>query len=184
MLRAARGWGIPGILALLIVLGPAEVLAQSTASISGVVKDTAGAVMPGVSVTVKNDASGAAQDVLTDAEGRYQISALPAGTYTVTATLTGFKTAEVKTVRLAIGQPLSIPLTLEIGSLEETVNVLSSSELINTQTPTVSSTLNSEQLNRMPTPTRSRTRPSTSCRDGSPPAICSSSTPVARSTPH
>ena len=88
MLRAARGWGIPGILALLIVLGPEEVLAQSTASISGVVKDTAGAVMPGVSVTVKNDASGAAQDVLTDAEGRYQISALPAGTYTVTATLT------------------------------------------------------------------------------------------------
>ena len=154
MLRAARGWGIPGILALLIVLGPAEVLAQSTASISGVVKDTAGAVMPGVSVTVKNDASGAAQDVLTDAEGRYQISALPAGTYTVTATLTGFKTAEVKTVRLAIGQPLSIPLTLEIGSLEETVNVLSSSELINTETATVAATLNADQLTRMPTPTR------------------------------
>ena len=154
MLRAARGWGIPGILALLIVLGPEEVLAQSTASISGVVKDTAGAVMPGVSVTVKNDASGAAQDVLTDAEGRYQISALPAGTYTVTATLTGFKTAEVKTVRLAIGQPLSISLTLEIGSLEETVNVLSSSELINTETATVAATLNADQLTRMPTPTR------------------------------
>ena len=154
MLRAARGRGIPRILALLIVLGPAEVLAQSTASISGVVKDTAGAVMPGVSVTVKNDASGAAQDVLTDGEGRYQVSALPAGTYTVTATLTGFKTAEVKTVRLAIGQPLSIPLALEIGSLEETVNVLSSSELINTETATVAATLNADQLTRMPTPTR------------------------------
>jgi Carboxypeptidase regulatory-like domain/TonB dependent receptor-like, beta-barrel/TonB-dependent Receptor Plug Domain len=153
MLRAARGWGIPGILALLIVLGPAEVLAQSTASISGVVKDTAGAVMPGVTVTVKNDAS-AAQDVLTDGEGRYQVSALPAGTYTVTATLTGFKTAEVKTVRLAIGQPLSVPLVLEIGSLEETITVLSSTELINTETATVAATLNADQLTRMPTPTR------------------------------
>ena len=154
MLRAARGWGILGILALLIVLGPAEVLAQSTASISGVVKDTAGAVMPGVTVTVKNDASGAAQDVLTDGEGRYQVSALPAGTYTVSATLTGFKTAEVKTVRLAIGQPLSVPLALEIGSLEETITVLSSTELINTETATVAATLNADQLTRMPTPTR------------------------------
>jgi Carboxypeptidase regulatory-like domain/TonB dependent receptor/TonB-dependent Receptor Plug Domain len=154
MLRAARGRGILRILALLIVLGPAEVFAQSTASISGVVKDTAGAVMPGVSVTVKNDASGAAQDVLTDGEGRYQVSALPAGTYTVTATLTGFKTAEVKTVRLAIGQPLSVPLALEIGSLEETITVLSSSELINTETATVAATLNADQLTRMPTPTR------------------------------
>ena len=153
MLRAGR-WRISGILALLFVLGPSAAFAQSTASISGVVKDTAGAVMPGVSVTVKNDASGAAQDVLTDAEGRYQISALPAGTYTVTAALTGFKTAEVKTVRLAIGQPLSIPLSLEIGSLEETVNVLSSSELINTETATVAATLNADQLTRMPTPTR------------------------------
>ena len=153
MLRAGR-WRIPGILALLIVLGPSAALAQSTASISGVVKDTDGAVMPGVSVTVKNDASGAAQDILTDAEGRYQISALPAGTYSVTAALTGFKTAEAKAVRLAIGQPITIPLTLEIGNLEETVSVFSSSELINTETATVAATLNSDQLTRMPTPTR------------------------------
>ena len=142
------------VVTLFCALGPAVARAQSTASISGVVKDTAGAVMPGVSVTVKNEGSGTAQDVLTDGEGRYQVFALPAGTYTVTATLTGFKTAEVKTVRLAIGQPLSVPLALEIGSLEETITVLSSTELINTETATVAATLNSDQLTRMPTPTR------------------------------
>ena len=146
MLRLARSGSILALVTLLDVVGPSEALAQSTASISGVVKDTAGAVMPGVSVTVKNDASGAAQDALTDGEGRYQVSALPAGTYTVTATLTGFKTAEVKTVRLAIGQPLAVPLSLEIGSLEETITVLSSSELINTETATVAATLTPQHL--------------------------------------
>ncbi len=151
MLRSA--WGTV-IVTLLGVLDPSGASAQSTASIAGVVKDTQGSILPGVSVSVKNESSGAAQDVLTDGEGRYQFSALPAGSYTVTATLTGFKTAEAKTVRLAIGQPITIPLTLEIGSLSETVTVQSSSELVNTETATVAATLNADQLTRMPTPTR------------------------------
>src|SRR4051812_16851444 len=154
MVRSPRGRWIPAILALLTVLGPSAAVAQSTASISGVVKDTAGNMLPGVSVTIKNDASGETQEVLTDGTGRYQVSALGAGSYTVSAALTGFKTAAAKGVRVAPGQPVTIPLMLEIGSLEETVNVFSSSELINTETATVAATLNSDQLTRMPTPTR------------------------------
>src|SRR5204862_5980006 len=87
-------------------------------------------------------------------DGRYKAEALGAGSYTVTASLSGFKTAVAKAVRLAPGQPVSIPLTLEVGSLSETVTVASSSELINTETATVSSVLNADQLTRMPTPTR------------------------------
>ena len=94
---------------------PIEGYAQSTASISGVVKDIAGSVLPGVTVVIKNDTSGASQEVATDAEGRYQATALGAGSYTVTATLAGFKTATAKSIRVAPGQPVSIPLTLEIG---------------------------------------------------------------------
>ena len=70
------------------------------------------------------------------------------------ATLSGFKVATSKNIRLAPGQPVSIPLTLEIGQLEETVVVTSSSELINTENGTVAATLNSDQLTRMPTATR------------------------------
>jgi hypothetical protein len=128
--------------------------AQSTASISGSVKDSGGGVIPGVTVVVKNDATGAAQEVVTDADGRYQVTAIGAGAYTVTASLSGFKTAIAKGIRVAPGQPVSIPLTLDVGSLSETVTVSSSSELINTETATVSSTLNADQLTRMPTPTR------------------------------
>ena len=142
------------IVCLLVIGVPIGTDAQSTASISGVVKDTDGAVLPGVSVVIKNDTSGQSQDVTTDAEGRYQATALGAGSYTVSATLSGFKVATAKNVRVAPGQPVTIPLTLEIGQLEETVIVTSSSELINTENGTVSATLNSDQSMRMPTPTR------------------------------
>jgi hypothetical protein len=146
---------VPTVLALALLLASSTVsFAQSTASISGVVKDSAGGVVPGVSVVVKNDASGVGQEGVTDADGRFQVTALQAGSYTVTASLTGFKTAVAKAIRVAPGQPITIPLTLEVGSLTETVTVTSSSELINTETATVSSTLNSDQLTRMPTPTR------------------------------
>src|SRR5204862_5510241 len=99
-------------------------------------------------------ARAAPQEPAPAADGRYPASALGAGSYTVTATLSGFKTAVAKGVRVAPGQPVSIPLTLEVGSLSETVTVASSSELINTETATVSSVLNADQLTRMPTPTR------------------------------
>jgi hypothetical protein len=154
MLRSIWWRGSVFIAALFIASVPSGAYAQSTASISGVVKDTAGAVMPGVSVTVKNDTTGAAQEVATDAAGAYRATALEAGSYSVSAALAGFKSAVAKAIRVAPGQPITIPLTLEIGQLEETVTVTSSSELINTQNGTVAATLNSDQLTRMPTPTR------------------------------
>ncbi len=140
--------------ALLAVLVPIGAIAQSSASISGVVKDTEGSVLPGVTVVIKNETTGTSQEVTTDGEGRYQASALGAGAYTVSASLSGFKTATSKNVSVAPGQPVSIPLTLEIGQLEETVVVTSSAELINTQNGTVAATLNADQLTRLPTPTR------------------------------
>jgi hypothetical protein len=143
-----------GLFMLFMVAVPNGADAQSAASISGVIKDTEGAVMPGVSVVITNETSGTTQEVTTDGEGRYQVTALGAGSYAVTATLSGFKVATSKNIRVAPGQPVSIPLTLEIGQLEETVVVTSSSELINTENGTVAATLNSDQLTRMPTATR------------------------------
>jgi hypothetical protein len=154
MLRSTWCRGRVLTVALFTALVPFGAYAQSSASISGVVKDTAGAVLPGVSVTVRNDTTGVAQEVVTDATGAYLATALEAGSYTVSASLGGFKSAVAKAIRVAPGLPVTIPLTLEIGQLEETVTVTSSSELINTQNATVAATLNSDQLTRLPTPTR------------------------------
>jgi len=140
--------------ALVLACSSTLAFAQGTASISGVVKDSAGGVIPGATVVAKNNTTGNTFEALTGATGGFTVLALQAGTYTVTATLTGFKTAQTNNVRVSIGTPATVNLALEVGALTETVNVSSSSELINTQTATVSATLNSDQLNRMPTPTR------------------------------
>jgi hypothetical protein len=140
--------------AALVVTSSTLAFAQATTTLSGVVKDSAGGVIPGATVVVKDNATGATFEALTGATGVYSVPALQAGTYTVTASLSGFKTAQVNNVRVALETPATVNMTLEVGELTETVNVTSSSELVNTQTATVASTLNADQLNRMPTPTR------------------------------
>ena len=140
----------------LVLLTSADtVFAQggATTSISGTVVDSGGGAVPGVAVVVKND-SGVTFETVTNGEGFFSVPSVDAGTYTVTASLSGFKTAVIKDVRTQPGQPISLTVKLEVGQLEETINVSSSSELLNTQTATISATLNSDQLNRMPTPTR------------------------------
>ena len=86
----------------------------------------------------------------------FSVPALAAGSYSVTVSLAGFKTAVINDLRASIGQPLSVKATLEVGNLEETVVVQSSSDIVNTQTATISSTLNVDQINKMPMPTATR----------------------------
>ncbi len=100
------------------------------------------------------DASGGKFTSVTNTQGAFVIPALTPGTYKVTVTLQGFKTAIVDNVRVVSGSPAAVTVKLEVGTLSETVTVTSSTELVNTQTATVSSTLNADQLNRMPTASR------------------------------
>jgi len=142
------------VLALLAVLAGVSAFAQgANASISGTVVDSAGGAIPGATVTVKNE-SGVAFEAVSNGEGLFNVPSVSPGVYVVTVSLSGFKTAVIRDVRVLSGTPASIKATLEVGQLAETVNVAASSELINTQTATVASTLNSDQLLRMPTPTR------------------------------
>jgi hypothetical protein len=124
----------------------------ATTSISGTVVDSAGGVIPGAAVVVSN-AAGISFETVTNAQGIFNVPAVTAGEYKVTVSLEGFKTSVID-VRVAPGTPAAVKAVLEVGQLTETVTVQSSSELINTQTATVADTLNADQLNRMPTPTR------------------------------
>jgi hypothetical protein len=125
----------------------------TTSAITGTVTDPGGGVIPGATVNVTGEA-GVKVDVVTNAEGQFSVPALTPGTYKVTVTLQGFKTAIVENVRVIAGNPTNVAVKMEVGRLEENVTVKSSSELVNTQTATVSSTLNADQLNRMPTTSR------------------------------
>jgi hypothetical protein len=144
---------------LVLILAPASgTLASAqgtaTASLSGVAVDSAGGVIPGATVVVTNKANGSKFNVVTNSTGAFSVPALDAGTYSVTVSLMGFKTAVIDDVKLQPGTPASVKATLEVGSLSETVVVQGSSDIVNTQTATVSSTLNVDQINKMPLPSR------------------------------
>ena len=125
--------------------------AQPTSSLSGVVTDTDGGVVPGATVVVKNNATGVTSNgrhATRRASSRSRAST--PGTYTVTVSLTGFKTFVANDVRSAGGRPGDINAKLEVGALTETVEVKAGSELVQTQSTAVTSTMSVEQLTNLP----------------------------------
>jgi hypothetical protein len=136
----------------LVLAANALAFAQGTTTISGTVTDSAGGVIPGAAVVVTN-AAGTSFEAVTNAQGIFNIPAVVAGTYNVTVSLAGFKTSTTE-IRVQPGVPTSVPVRLEVGDITESITVKSSSELIDTQTATVAATLNSDEITRMPTPTR------------------------------
>ena len=127
--------------AALIVLTSINANAQTgsgTSSLSGIVVDSAGGVVPGATVVVTNSATGVKRTFVTNSSGAFSAPALDIGTYTVNVSLQGFKSAIVNNLVLEVGSPRAISVTLEVGSLTETVEVRAGSELIQTQSTAVS----------------------------------------------
>src|SRR5438067_10197718 len=81
-----------------------------SAAISGVVRDTSGAVVPGVNITVKHVESGLTRTTITNETGGYSVPALPVGPYEVTTDLPGFKSQIRRGINLAIGQEAVVNL--------------------------------------------------------------------------
>src|SRR5690606_25052048 len=121
-----------------------------TATLTGVVTDSAGGVVPGASVSVTNNATNVTLESVSNTAGQFSFPALPIGTYTVSVSLTGFKTFVANQVRLLGGQVGNVTAVLEVGELTEKVEVKAGSELVQTQSATVSSTLSVEQLSELP----------------------------------
>ena len=139
---------------LTLISAPAFAQGGATSSISGTVIDSAGGVIPGATVTVKNTATNTVFTTVTTTSGAFSVPSLAAGTYSVSVALTGFKTAVHNDIALSPGAPATVKVSLEIGSLTETVEVKGGAEIVNTQTATISSTLNVDQVNKLPMATR------------------------------
>ena len=93
--------------------------AQTLGTITGEVKDSSGAIIPGVTVTATNTATNATREGQSNPVGAYSFPALPPGRYTVRAELQGFQTA-TRTAELHVEQTLRLDFSLAIGTLSET----------------------------------------------------------------
>jgi len=126
--------------------------AQSTdrAGIEGKVADDSGGVLPGVTVTITSTAlQGGARSAITDVEGRYRFSALPAGNYQVAFELAGFAAVK-RDQRLDTGFVATLNERLAVGGVKESVTVSAVSTVVDIRTTAVSTNLGKEALESLP----------------------------------
>src|SRR5437870_360011 len=120
------------------------------ASVLGTVTDSAGAVVPGASVQVKNIATGRVQEVPTDEQGRYTIADLPIGGYEAQASLAGFQTTVRRGITLTVGAQVIVDFSLSVGRTQESVTVESQVSQIDTVSTAVSAYVEAKQINDLP----------------------------------
>jgi len=123
-------------------------------ALSGTVLDSAGGVLPGATVEVKNNRTGVVTRTTTNATGLFDVPAIDAGVYSITVSLSGFRTIVMTDVELLSGTPRSLKVTLEVGAVTESIEVRGGSQLIQTQTTAVSSTIRVDQISNLPLITR------------------------------
>ncbi len=141
-----------GVLAL-VAAGVAN--AQTfTGGVRGTVQESGG-IVPGVTVQLINQETGAMREAVSNDQGAYNFAAVPPGTYTVRAALTGFRTYESTNVRVGAQQFVTLDVTLEVGALEETITVTGAAPLIDTSNATGGGVINSQQLETLPSGGRS-----------------------------
>src|SRR2546426_2411690 len=122
------------ICGLLVLPGKAWAQSATSGAIAGEVKDTSGAVLPGVAVQATSPPLiEKARSVVTDGQGRYQIVELRPGTYTVTFTLPGFSTVKREGLELSTGFTAAVNAELRVGSLDETITVTGASPVVDVQ---------------------------------------------------
>jgi hypothetical protein len=123
---------------------------QGTTELRGRVIDAQGAVLPGVTVVVRNQETGMVRDTVSGQDGTFIASGLVPGTYQLNAELQGFKKFERKDLRLEVGKTSSIDVTMNVGTIEETVTVTSESPLVDVTSKEIGGNITSETLVKLP----------------------------------
>ncbi|MBI2821349.1 MAG: carboxypeptidase regulatory-like domain-containing protein [Acidobacteria bacterium] len=123
---------------------------QTTGTISGIVKDETGGVLPGVSVAARNTGTGVTRNAITDDEGRYRLPQLVPGSYELVAELSGFQTAVVEEIILSVAQEAVIGITLRVGEIADRVVVSAEVPLVETTTANVGALVDQETIRDLP----------------------------------
>jgi hypothetical protein len=148
-----RKW-LVGVAALAALLALADAAHAQNAQIVGTITDNSGGVMPGVTVTARNQDTGLMRTAVTEANGDYRLRALPPGTYTLAAELAGFSVETRPDILLVIDQTATIHLTLRPATLEETVTVTGESPIVDTTASTVATSVSNAQIQDLPVASR------------------------------
>ncbi len=141
---------------MLLALGPpCRAQVQTTTGITGTVTDVSGAVVPAVEVTATDQETGTVRRTTTNDVGYYIFQSLKPGTYTITASLSGFKTTVVQDRKVLVSIPAQVNIVLQIGEMTTTVTVSAAGEeLVNKTTASLATTVSENLVKNLPNETR------------------------------
>src|SRR5919197_5392161 len=142
---------LASIVAMILAAAATRAAAQTTTgAITGVVRDSAGGVMPGVNVRATHEATSAVSEAVTNELGIYALRGLPVGRYTVVATLTGFQAARNTAVVVRVNEDVRLDVALQVGSLAETVTVSGMASTVDSMTGNSSTVVDQDRIERLP----------------------------------
>jgi len=133
-----------------MIISAAAVAQESTAELRGRVLDAQGGALPGVTITITNQATGVYRAVLSNGDGTYFATALAPGMYSIAAELTGFKKYMRSDVRLDLGRTTTLDLALEIGGLTESVSVTAETPLVDTTSKQIGGNVTTREVSTLP----------------------------------
>jgi len=133
-----------------ILLVPIWGFAQTTAGITGKIRDSSDALIPGAKVTVTNLGTGLKREAVSDGMGGYDAPALPPGTYSINVQKEGFKAARREGLTLEVNQMARIDFTLQTGAVLETVEVTGTAPLLESSTSSLGQVIESRAVNDLP----------------------------------
>src|SRR5216110_1025055 len=150
-----KGWirflkAIAAIVAVSFVLARTQVMAQSTAQISGVVTDQSGAILPGVEVKVTQTDTGITRSAVTNETGLYILPNLPIGPYRLEAALPGFRTFAQTGIVLQVSANPEINIVMAVGQVAETVEVQADAALVETRNTGVGQVIDNVRVLELP----------------------------------
>src|SRR5579863_3142152 len=142
------------LICLLIAITSAACGQAGRGSISGLVTDATGAIVPGTKVVAQSQATGLKLSTVSTAAGLYSFVSLAPGSYQVTASAKGFETLVEKNVAVTVDQVATINLTLKVGNVSEVVTVNGATALVEASNSTVGQLLTADTIDRVPLLTR------------------------------
>lgn len=134
----------------LLIACPLALAQVTTGTISGVVRDSTGAVIPGVSVIMRNLETGTTRTAVTDEQGRYQAPSLALGNYEVQAQKEGFQVEIRRGMGLTVGREAVVNFELQVGTVTQTLEVNGEAPLVETTASSVSALVETRQIENLP----------------------------------
>src|SRR5215472_11462571 len=125
-------------------------LAQQNATVTGTVTDQSKAVLPGVTVTATDLATGRVQTAVSNERGEYQLANMLPGKYALSAELSGFGTVKIPQIELLVGQHATMPLQLSVATVQESITVTTESPLVDLRSSQVAGNVDRRQMEELP----------------------------------